>query len=56
MDTVENNSFITLPGKGGHSRLIPPKLSVPPPGGVVESLELKSRRGQLMGILLIGWW
>ena len=43
MDAVEKNSFIALPGKGGHSRLIPSKLSVTPPGAVVESLEFKEQ-------------
>ena len=27
---VEKNSFIALPGKGGHSGLMPSKLCVPP--------------------------
>ena len=27
---VENKSFIALPGKGGHSRLMPSKLCVQP--------------------------
>lgn len=43
MDAVEKNSFIALPGKGSHSRLIPSKLSVTPPGVVVESLEFKEQ-------------
>ena len=31
---VEKNSFIALPGKGGHSRLMPSKLCVPTGGGI----------------------
>ena len=29
---VEKTSFIALPGKGGHSRLLPQKLCVPTQG------------------------
>ena len=29
MGEVEKNSFIVLPGKGGHSGLMPSKLCVP---------------------------
>ena len=38
MGEVEKNSFIALPGKGGHSRLMPSKLCVPTQGvGRVEA-------------------
>ena len=36
---VEKNSFIALPGKGGHSGLMPSKLCVPPWGGVADKDE-----------------
>ena len=34
---VEKNSFTVLPGKGGHSRLMPSKLCVPTWEGLVRS-------------------
>ena len=34
---VEKNSFIVLPGKGGHSRLLPQKLCVPMREDLVRS-------------------
>ena len=33
---VEKESFIALPGKGGHSRLLPQKTLCPNPGGSDE--------------------
>ena len=33
---VEKKSFIDLPSKGGHSRLVPSKPCVPTPGGFSE--------------------
>ena len=33
---VEKNSFIALPGKGGHSRLLPLKTVCPNLGGITE--------------------
>ena len=33
---VEKKSFIALPGKGGHSRLLPLKTVCPHPGGFGE--------------------
>ena len=52
------NSFIALPGKRGHSRLMPSKLCVPTWRGVVRSFTVMVQRGcdQLMDFLLIGWW
>ena len=35
---VGKNSFIVLPGKGGHSRLLPSKTMCPHPGGFGELL------------------
>ena len=37
MTEVGKNSFIALPGKGGHSRLVPSKLCVPTQGDLVRS-------------------
>ena len=34
---AENNSFIALPGKGGHSELMDSKLCVPTQGDLVRS-------------------
>ena len=34
---VEKNSFIALPGKGGHSGLLPSKTVCPHPGDLVRS-------------------
>ena len=31
---AEKNNFVALPGRGGHSRLVPSKLCVPTRGGV----------------------
>ena len=33
---IEKNSFVALPGKRGHSRLLPSKLCVPTQGNLVE--------------------
>ena len=38
---VEKNSFIALPGKGGHSGLMPSKLCVPTWEGLVRSFIAK---------------
>ena len=37
LSEVESNSFIALPGKGGHSELMPSKLCVPTQGDLVRS-------------------
>jgi len=53
---VEKKSFITLPGKRGHSKLMPSKLCLNLEG--TESLTVMVQRGgqdQFMDILLIGW-
>ena len=53
---VEKNSFIALPGKGGHGRLTPSKLCVPHWRCSEESFSVQgAAHDQLMDILLIGW-
>ena len=42
---VEKNSFIALPGKGGHSGLMPSKLCVPTQGWGGPVRVLESRGG-----------
>ena len=44
---VEKNSFIALPGKGGHSRLVPLKIVCLNPGGFDEFYSNSSRVGLL---------
>ena len=55
---VERNSFLALPGKGGHVELMPSRLCVSHPGASSE--EFYSARGagrdKLVDALLIGWW
>ena len=46
---VEKNSFIALPGKGGHSGLVPSRLC-PAQEGVVRSLMVFKEQG------VISWW
>lgn len=48
---VEKNRACALSGKGGTSRLIPSKLEQ-----WWRVLRSKSRHGQLIDILLTGWW
>ena len=45
---VEKNSFIALPGKGGHSGLVPQKLC-PNPGGFGEEFYSNGSRVKLLG-------
>ena len=45
LSEVEENSFIALPGKGGHSGLMPSKLGVSNLGAVVACVEFYSQRG-----------
>ena len=45
---VEKNSFIVLPGKGGHSRLMPSKLCVPTQGGFGEEFYSSGSRAGLL--------
>ena len=54
---VEKNSFIALPGNGGHSGLTPSKLC-PNLELAVRSFTVMVQRGcdQLVDFLLIGWW
>ena len=37
LDEVEKNSFVALPGTGGHKGLVPQKFSVPSGGHWVRS-------------------
>ena len=59
---VEKNSFIGLPAKGGQQQDSALKTVSPlpptPATWVVSRLDSVqgAGRGQLMGILLIGWW
>ena len=53
---IKRNRFIALPGKGGHSGLLPSRLCVPPGRGGEESYSVQGTGGdQLVDILLIGW-
>ena len=45
---VEKNSFIALPGKGGHSWLLPLKIVCPNPGGFDEEFYSNSSRVGLL--------
>ena len=55
---AEKDSFITLPGKGGHSSLLPGKTMCPNLEKIVRSFIVIVQRGrdQLMDILLMSWW
>ena len=48
LSEVEKNSFIDLPGKWGHSRLVPSKTVGPSPGGCGEFHSSGSRVGLLI--------
>ena len=45
---VEKNSFIVLPGKGGHSGLLPSKTMCPKPGRFDEEFYSNSSRAGLL--------
>ena len=45
---VEKNSFFALPGKGGHSGLLPLKTMCPNPGGFNEECYSNSTRMELL--------
>ena len=45
---VEKNSFIALPGKGGHSGLMPLKTMCPNPGGFGEEFDSSGSRAGLL--------
>ena len=45
---VEKNSFITLPGKGGHSGLMTSKTACPHPGDLVRIFIAQVQRARLM--------
>ena len=47
-DEVGKNSFIALPGKGGHSGLVPLKTVCPNPGGFGEEFYSKGSRAGLL--------
>ena len=53
---VEKDSFITLPGKGGHGRLLPRKTVSPNLERIVRSFIVMVQRGcgQLVDIVLMG--
>ena len=56
---IEKDSFITLPGKGGHSGLLPQKKTLCPHlETIVRSFIVMVQRGcgQLVDFLLISWW
>ena len=54
---VEKNSFIALPGKEGHSRLLPLKTVCPHPGGFVEEFYSDgSRVGLLIRLGCVQGW
>ena len=48
LDEVEKNSFIALPGKGGHSRLMPLKTVCPNPGRFGEGFYSNGSRAGLL--------
>ena len=55
MGAVEKNNFIALPGKGGHSRLMP-TVCLDLEGLVRTFIAMVQRQcDQLVDILLTGW-
>ena len=57
LSEVEEDRFTALPGKGGHSELMPSKPCVPSLGKRVRHFITVVHKGcdQLTGILLMGW-
>ena len=56
MGKVKNTS-VAFPGKEGHSRLMPSKLSIPQGGGSEECYSIQGEGcDQFTDILLIGQW
>ena len=53
---VGKNSFITLPGTGSHSRLVPSKLCVPLEGAVRSLSVQGAGPDQLVHVPPIGGW
>ena len=53
MDEVEKSSFIALPGKGGHSGLMPPRLCHPPWRGSEEFYRFKEQ-GMISSWTILG--
>ena len=45
---VEKNIFTALPGKRGHSRLVPLKTACPNPGGFGEEFYISGSRVELL--------
>ena len=56
--TEEKNSFIAMPGKGGTQWAHVLKAMCPIVEGLMRSFiaMVQRGRGQLVGILLMGWW
>ena len=50
---VEMDSFIALPGKDGHSRLLPSKLCVPALEDLVKSFIVIVRVGLLIRLVFV---
>lgn len=44
---VKKDGFISLPGKGGHSRPMPSKTVFPNPGGSAEELYSNGSKGRV---------
>lgn len=47
LSEVENNSFIVLPGKGGHSQIVPLRFMCCNPGGFGEEFYSNGSRAGL---------
>ena len=50
LSELEKNSFIALPGKGGHSRLLSQKTVCPNLGGFDEEFKSNDSRARLQGV------
>ena len=55
---VEKDNFNALPGRGGHSGLMPLKTMYSHFGKIMRSFIVIVQRGhdQLVNFLLMGWW
>ena len=57
MSEAGKGSFIALPGERGQSGLMASKPGVPTLGNRKKFIEIVQRgHGQLVDILLMGWW